>query len=59
MTNNINRDALLRHLIFLAAWDKAEAWAASKRYAAMYEGWNDLPKLLTHAMKAKNEIPQH
>jgi hypothetical protein len=58
MTNNINRDAILAHLIRMAQVDKKYAWQAIQDYAKLYEGWSDLPELLTDAMnefKAKND----
>jgi hypothetical protein len=51
MINNINRDAILSHLIRMAQVDKAYAWQASKDYAKLFDGWSDLPELLAAHMK--------
>jgi hypothetical protein len=51
----LNKAAILKHLVWVAGYDKHEAWAAAKRYAAMLPEWGDLPELLTAEMKVKNE----
>jgi hypothetical protein len=50
-----NKQSILKHLIWIAGYDKAESSAAAKRYAAMLPEWEDLPELLTAEMRGKNE----
>ena len=59
-----NKDSLLIHLVWMASdqparpGDKAEAWAAAKRYAAMLPDWADLPDLLTREMKKPSTLTE-
>lgn len=54
-----NKDSLLAHLVWIASdsperpGDKKYAWEQAKHYASLWDGWADLPELLTARMREK------